>query len=446
MPYPVIPEFITVHLGAPDQPAENVTLPFADYIKNVASSEIYPTWPESALRANILAQISFTLNRVFTEYYRSRGYNFDVTSTTQYDHAFVKGRDIFENISQITDDIFNDYIVRQGSIEPLFAQFCDGVRTQCDGLSQWGSVDLAERGYIPYEILQYYYGDDINIVYNAPLGNNIPSYPGQPLSLGDFGEDVRIIKRQLNRIGRNYPAIPTITDTTDAYEIQTENAVREFQRIFNLTPDGIVGKATWYKIKEIYNGVKRLSELTSEGLTITEAERRYPRVLKLGDSGIGVRTVQYYLAFLGYFFEDLPQINITGTFDEATQNAVTAFQQKYSLSADGIVGRDTWNTLQGAYDSTVADLPAEYRNYLLEIYPGRFLVPGEESEYVGVIQTNLNNISASDPAIPPVSVTGIYDTATQDAVRALQRQLGLEETGVIGPVLWSEIITRGSNF
>lgn len=446
MAYPVIPEFITVHLGAPDQPAENVTLPFADYIKNVASSEIYPTWPESALRANILAQISFTLNRVFTEYYRSRGYDFDVTSTTQYDHAFVKGRDIFENISKITDDIFNDYIVRQGSVEPLFAQFCDGVRTQCDGLSQWGSVDLANQGYIPYEILQYYYGDNINLVYNAPVGNNIPSYPGQTLSLGDFGEDVRIIKRQLNRIGKNYPAIPTIVDTTDAYEIQTENAVKEFQRIFNLTPDGVVGKATWYKIKEIYNGVKRLSELTSEGLAISEVERRYPKVLRLGDSGIGVRTVQYYLAFLGFFFDDLPQLQITGTFDEATRNAVIAFQQKYSLSPDGIVGRDTWNTLQGAYDSVVADLPQEYRQYLLEIYPGRFLVPGEESEQVRVIQTNLNNIASADPSLPRVEVTGIYDTATQNAVRALQRQLGVEETGVIGPVLWSEIITRGSGF
>ena len=158
---PVIPETITVHLGAPDQAAENVTIPFAEYIKNVASSEIYPTWPEAAIRANILAQISFALNRIYTEHYPSQGYDFDITNNTQYDQNFVRNRDIFENISQIVDDIFNDYVVRQGSIEPLFTQYCNGTTSTCDGLSQWGTVDLADQGLIPYEILQYYFGDDI---------------------------------------------------------------------------------------------------------------------------------------------------------------------------------------------------------------------------------------------------------------------------------------------
>ena len=166
-PYPVVPETITVHLGAPGESARNVVVPFAQYIKNVASHEIYPTWPESAIRANILAQISYALNRVYTEYYRARGYDFDITSTTRYDQAYMEDGDIFENISRIVDDIFNNYIVRQGSVEPLFAQFCDGVRTRCGGLSQWGSVDLAEEGMTPYEILQYYYGGDINLVMNA---------------------------------------------------------------------------------------------------------------------------------------------------------------------------------------------------------------------------------------------------------------------------------------
>lgn len=262
-PYPVVPETITVHLGAPGESARNVVVSFAQYIKNVASHEIYPTWPESAIRANILAQISYALNRLYTEYYRARGYDFDITSTTRYDQAYVEGGDIFENISRIVDDIFNNYIVRQGSVEPLFAQFCDGVRTRCGGLSQWGSVDLAEEGMTPYEILQYYYGGDINLVMNAPVGGNVASYSGRPLRRGDAGNDVQTLKRQLNRIGKNYPAIPALDDSF-VFDGDMEEAVRVFQQIFNLAQDGIVGKATWYKIKQIYNGVKQLSDLSSE--------------------------------------------------------------------------------------------------------------------------------------------------------------------------------------
>ena len=442
----LVPENITVHLGAPNSSARNVTVPFTEYIKNVASSEIYPTWPENAIRANIYAQISYTLNRIYTEYYRSRGYDFDITNTTQFDHAFVEGREIFDTISRITDDIFNDYIVRNGNVEPLFAQFCDGVRTQCDGLSQWGSVDLANQGLTPYEILQNYYGNNINLVFNAPVGDNIPSYPGLALRRGTFSEDVRTIKRQLNRIGRNYPAIPQIEDLSAAYDIETENAVKEFQRIFNLTPDGIVGKATWYKIKQIYTGVKGLSELVSEGITISETQREYPEVLQYGDSGIGVSTVQYYLAFLGYFIPQLPQIVITGNFNEQTRDAVYAFQDYTGLSATGIVDRNTWNNLVQLYNLLIANLPANYRQFVSEIYPGRFIVPGDSGESVTTIQENLRRISEYDGSIPLVTVTGEYDEETQNAVRALQAQLGITQNGVIGPILWSEIITRGNGF
>ncbi len=445
MAYPVIPETITVHLGAPQSSAENVEVPFVDYIKNVASSEIYPTWPESAIRANILAQISFALNRVYTEYYPSRGYDFDVTSTTRYDQAYVPDRDIFDNISRITDEIFNNYIVRQGNIEPLFAQFCDGVQTQCSGLSQWGSVDLAQEGYIPYAILQYYYGDDINIVTNAPVGGNVPSYPGRPLRRGDYGEDVRILQRELNRIGKNYPAIPEIT-RFDIFDAQTEAAVREFQSIFNLTVDGIVGKATWYRVKEIYNSVKRLSELTSEGITITEAQRRYPQALQLGDEGEGVPVIQYYLAFLGFFLPELPPIDITRVFDTQTQDAVFTFQNWYGLAVDGIVGRETWNALREAYEGVLSDLPEDYQQFAGEIYPGRFFLLGDTGDEVRLLQTNLAKIANQEEDIPPVAVTGTFDEATQRAVEALQTQLGYDATGVVGPIIWSEIITRGSGY
>lgn len=263
---PYIPETITVHLGPPDQPAQNVTVPFADYIKNVASSEIYPTWPESAIRANIYAQISYALNRIYTEYYRSRGYDFDITNTTQYDQSFTYGRDIFENISQIVDQIFDSYISRQGQVEPLFAQYCDGIQLQCEGLSQWGTVTLAEEGLTPYEILQHYYGDNIDILMDVPVGEIEVSVPPYPLQRGSIGDDVRQLQIRLNRISANYPAIPKISPVDGDFGIETEEAVKEFQRIFNLTPDGIVGRSTWYSILRIYNQRQTLvQELNSEG-------------------------------------------------------------------------------------------------------------------------------------------------------------------------------------
>ena len=232
---PYIPENITVHLGAPDANARNITLPFADYIANVASSEIYPTWPENALRANIYAQISFALNRIYTEYYRSRGYDFDITNSTAIDQSFVYGRDIFENIRQLTEELFPNYIRRQGSVEPLFAAYCDGVRVTCPGLSQWGTVDLARQGLTPYEILTYYYGNDIDIVTNAPVQGITGSVPTEPLRLGNVGNNVRTIQVRLNRISDNYPAIPKIAVTDGIFSEDTEDAVRAFQEIFGLT-------------------------------------------------------------------------------------------------------------------------------------------------------------------------------------------------------------------
>lgn len=441
----IIPSTITVHLGRPDEAAENVTVPFTEYIKNVASNEIYPTWPENAIIANILAQISFALNKVYTEYYRSRGYDFDITNNTVIDQAFVPDSETFDNISRIVDRIFNNYIVRSGSIVPLYAQFCDGVNTQCSGLSQWGTVTLAEQGMSPIDILKYYYGNDIEIVYNAPVGENTPSYLGIPLRRGSYGDDVLIIKRELNRIRQNYPAIHYIASVNSGiFDLDTEAAVRSFQQIFNLNVDGIVGKATWYKIKQVYAAVKQLSELTSEGLTISEVERRYVRDLRLGDSGVDVKALQYYLAFLGYFMAELPPIPITGTFDQATQDAVYAFQSAYGLPVTGVVDFNTFLRIDEVYKATVRNLPANYQSAIGEPYPGKFLVLGDRGENVRIIQQYLQVIAQNDPNIPNVSVTGEFDDATRAAVIALQRQLGIEESGAIGPVLWSEIITRGN--
>lgn len=442
---PVIPSYITVHLGRPNQPAENVTLPFTEYIKNVASSEIYPTWPENAIRANILAQISFALNRVYTEYYRSRGYDFDITNNTSIDQAFNKDGEVYDNISAIVDEIFNNYLVRRGNIEPLYAQFCDGYTTSCNGLSQWGSVTLANRGLSALDILRYYYGDDIAVVYNAPISDNTQSYPGVALRRGSFGDDVVTIKRELNRIAQNYPAIPKIKYINGVYDRETENAVKKFQEIFNLDTDGIVGKATWYKIKQIFASVKRLSELTGEGLTISEISRRYTRELSLGSQGSDVEALQYYLAFIGYFYPELPPIPITGFFGELTRDAVFTFQNNYGLPVTGIVDANVFNRVEQVYRAVVSELPANYQSAIGEPYPGKFLVEGDRGESVRIIQGYLNKIGENKPEIPAIAVDGIFGPKTKGAVIAFQQYLGIEETGAIGPVEWAEIITLGNN-
>lgn len=441
MALPIIPDFITVHLGEPsDATAPNVRVPFIDYIKNTASSEIYPTWPSSALRANIYAQISFALNRVFTEYYRSRGYDFDITNSTRYDQSFVQGRDIFDNISLIVDDIFNDYIVRGNQVQPLFAQYCDGIEVQCSGLSQWGSVDLANEGLTPYEILQRYYGNDINLVFNAPTTRALPSYPGVPLRLGTSSEDVRTIQRQLNRIGVNYPAVRPRLNADGIFNTATEEAVRNFQQIFNLTPDGIVGKATWYRIKSIFNAVKGLAELQSEGLTIEDIDRIYQTELALGDEGTQVRALQYYLAVIGYFDDEIPQVRLTGVFDAATENAVRAFQSQQGLTTDGIVGRNTWNAITESYLRIITSLPPEYSNVAAEIYPGRVLSNGISGEDVRRLQTFINLASENYSYIPRLTVDGSYGNATENAVRIIQERNSIPVSGIVGPVTWYAII------
>ncbi|MEE1160928.1 MAG: peptidoglycan-binding protein, partial [Acutalibacteraceae bacterium] len=380
---PVIPESITVHLGAPGSNAENVTVPFVDYIKNVASSEIYPTWPENALRANIYAIITFALNRIYTEWYPSRGYNFDITNNTRYDQAFVPGRDIFENISDIVDNIFDEYVVRQGTIQPLFTAFCNGTTSQCDGLSQWGTVSLAEQGLTPYEILQTYYGDNISILTDTPVQNIAESYPGSPLRLGDVSNEVKIIQTQLNRIAQNYPAIPEIRFENGLFGNDTEEAVRAFQQIFSLPVTGTVDKATWYAIKRYYNGVKQLAELVSEGITIDEATLPYPTEgLSIGKQGPEIRTLQYYLDIISYFNPALEIIPINGVFDQRTEQAVKAFQRFYGLPETGFVDEATWDLIFKIYRDTAATLPQGYEGERAKIYPGYVLSEGMQNEDV----------------------------------------------------------------
>ena len=258
----VVPEFVVVHDGDPDDnTAPNYIVPYKEYIKNVASSEIFSTWPDAALRANILAINSFTLNRIYTEWYRSRGKDFTITNSTKYDQFFVYGRNIFEEISIIVDEMFTTYIKRPNKRQPLFTQYCDGRRITCPNwLSQWGSKDLAEEGLSTLQILRYYYGNDISLE-NAEKVNGVPiSYPGYPLELGSSGEDVRVIQNQLNSISNNYPAINKVK-VDGVFGDKTRTAVLTFQRIFNMPMSGIVDFSTWYEISKVFVAIERIAEL-----------------------------------------------------------------------------------------------------------------------------------------------------------------------------------------
>ena len=449
---PVIPEFITVHLGAPDSNAPNVTVRFIDYIKNVASSEIYPTWPESALRANIYAQISFALNKVYTEFYRSRGYDFDITNTTQFDQAYVQGRNIFGDISDIVDDIFDSYLRRNGAIEPLAAQFCNGTTVTCNGLSQWGTVTLANQGYLPFQMIRYYYGDDVNIITNVPVEAVGESYPGTPIRLGDVGTDVLRVQILLNAISTNYPAIPKVP-TGAVFGESTENAVRTFQRIFNLTPDGVVGRATWYKLVSLFTGINRLNELNARGDVIFGLSLEYPEALREGDTGQGVYILQLMLNVLAEYYDTVPSVTEDGVYGPATTRAVSAFQRTYGLPVDGVVGPLTWesmyNAIKGIYIATGRS--AEFTTTpAMAPFPGMPLTMGARGNAVMTLQNHINDVVPVFANIPTVNPTGNYGPNTKAAVTELQNRLNLPQNGTVDENTWNGIermrtqVIRGS--
>ena len=345
---PFIPQQITVHLGPPNSDAPNVTVPFIDYVKNVASSEIYPTWDESALRANILAIVSFALNRVYTEFYRSRGYDFDITNSTAYDQYFVNGRSYFDSVSRIADELFNDYLRRPNFVEPLAAKFCNGTTVTCEGLSQWGSQNLAQQGYNSTQILRSYYGD-VEIVPNAPIRGNVPSYPGRPLRRGTTGPSVVTIQTELNRISQSYPAIPKIPTVDGIFGARTEAAVRKFQEVFNLDVDGVVGPATWYALVRLYTAVTSLSELRSQGQRFYANSWAVTDPIESGDRGIKVEHLQYMLSTLSAYIPEIPPITIDGIFGPATRSAVLAAQRRFGLPQTGVVDARTWDEIYDQY-------------------------------------------------------------------------------------------------
>ena len=395
---PYIPQSITVHLGPPNSDVRNVTVSFSDYVKNVASSEIYPTWDESALRANILAIVSFALNRVYTEWYPSRGYDFDITNSTAYDQYFVDGRSFFDNVSRLVDELFNDYLRRPGFVEPLAAKFCNGTTVSCEGLSQWGSQNLAQQGYNSTQILRSYYGD-VEIVPNAPIRGIMQSYPGYPLRRGTTGPSVVTAQVMLNRIAQSYPAIPKIPNVDGIFGARTEAAVRKFQEVFDLTVDGIIGPATWNSLVRLYIAVTRLGELRSQGQRFY-ANSWAHEPIDPGDRGIKVEHLQYMLSVLSEYIPEIPPLTIDGVYGPATRNAVLAAQRRFGLPQTGEVDFQTWDEIYDQYagieNTTLRDITdfpytaavagvsnprARYANTTtMRQFPGRDLRSGNQDQ------------------------------------------------------------------
>ncbi len=372
--YPVIPETIVVHLGAPSASAENVTVAFPDYIKNVVCSEIYPTWEEPAIVANTLAIISFALNRIYTEYYPSRGYSFSITNSTAIDQKYIQGRSLFENVVQIVDEIFNSYLRYAGFIEPLAAKFCNGTTTTCDGLSQWGSQSLAQQGASAAEILRTYYGDNLEIVRNVPVEDVGNSYPGTPLRQGDIGQNVSRIQIELNRISQNYPAIPKVT-VDGVFGAATDAAVRAFQSIFSLTVDGVVGQATWYKLILLYVAVNKLGELRSEGQTFLGFSWEYPESIEPDETGGKVTHLQYMLSVIAEFIPEVPAPAITGTYGDETAQAVSAFQRYAGLPETGTVDRAAWDDIYAQFRGISTTVFDSDTLFPFSSFPGEATVP-----------------------------------------------------------------------
>ncbi|MDR1735908.1 MAG: peptidoglycan-binding protein [Oscillospiraceae bacterium] len=433
----IIPAAITVHMGDPnDAGAKNITVRFPDYVKNVVASEIYATWPQASLEANTYAIISLALNRVYTEWYRSRRYNFDITNSTRYDQYFKEGQTIPDNISQIVDRIYNQYIRRVGYKEPLFSSYCNGTTATCSGMSQWGSVTLANSGYSAVNILKNYYGNNIEIARTDKVSGVLSSYPGYPLSQGSVSAQVSRMQTYLNRIATNFPAIGKVSED-GKYSAATAAAVREFQGIFGLPQTGVIDQATWNKISYIYVAVTKLAELDSEGQRIGVGVSPPTVVLRRGASGADVVQLQFLLNAIGTYYPSIPPIAEDGAFGANTADAVRAFQRRFGLSADGIVGPATWKKLYAVYKSLGLGTGGGGG---VPPYPGTLLSRGSTGNDVRTLQTYINKLAETSPTVPKIGVDGIFGPKTEAAVTAAQKLLGLDPDGIAGPATWGAVV------
>ena len=392
-------------------------------------------WPEQALRANIHCQISLALNRIYTEWYPSKGYTFNITNSTSYDQYYVHGRTVFEVMVRITDDIFNTYLRKRGTVNPYYSEYCDGKSVTCPGLKQWGTVTLANNGRSALQILRYYYGSDIEIVRTSNIQSIPQSYPGSPLRQGDSGTAVFTLQRQLNRITKDYPFLGKLT-VDGVFGSRMAATVRAFQKQFNLTADGVVGRQTWYKISYIYVSVKDLAELTSEGETSsgTLSDGTWGgTVLRTGSTGSAVEQLQFWLNTLAQYESAIPSVTVDGVFGSGTAAAVRAFQRKYGLTVDGVVGRTTWTEVYDQFRSIQSD------NGTPNAYPGTALRQGSSGQNVRLVQFWLKIARTVYSSLNNITVDGIFGSSTAAAVRRFQTYFGLTSDGVVGRTTWNKL-------
>ena len=394
-------------------------------------------WPEQALRANIHCQISLALNRIYTEWYPSKGYSFNITNSTSYDQYYVHGRTVFDVMVRLTDDIFNTYIRKTGTVNPYYAEYCDGKSVTCPGLKQWGTVTLANQGRSALSILKYYYGNNIEIIRTNNIQSIPQSYPGSPLRQGSTGAAVFTLQRQLNRITKDYPFLGLLT-VDGIFGRKMTETVKKFQKQFNLTADGVVGRSTWYKISYIYVSVKDLAELTSEGETfsgtLSDGSWNFgSSVLKQGSTGSEVEQVQFWLSTLAQYESSIPSVTVDGVYGSGTAAAVRAFQRLYGLTVDGIVGRTTWTELYDQFRSIQSD------NGTPNAYPSTALRQGCSGQNVRLVQFWLKIARTVYSSLNNVTVDGIFGSSTAAAVRRFQTYFGLTSDGVVGRTTWNKL-------
>ena len=463
-----IPEYITVHLGfSNDDSARNIRVAFKDYIKNVASREIFPCWTEAAITANVLAQMSFALNRIYTLFWPSRNKAFDITNQTDWDQAFDPSLVSFREINNIVDKIFTKFIRRQGRREPFFSSYCDGVRKTCDGLYQCQSQDLGLAGYTPLEILKYFYPNDIQISESNNFASDIGRYPGAPLREGSSGEDVLRMQIYLNRLSGNWWIDPIpVQNLNGFFGSDTRRAVTMFQQNtpFGLASDGIIGRNTWYEITRTYVAAAQLAELTSEGERIGIGETPpsvtiYPNTDPV-TRGQYVVELQFLLNYIAQFYDTMSPVIQNGVFREDTKRGVIYFQQEFGLTPDGVVGPQTWRTLYEVFHSLqnniatppIQPTPPPPAPPTVPPYPGAPLRLGSGGSNVVLLQNTLNAIARIHASIPILVADGSFGALTETAVRAFQRQFGLGIDGVVGPLTWYKIfeiynsLTAGPSF
>lgn len=435
-----IPEFITICIGELGQESEIITVPFIDYVKNVSCSCIYPTWRDEAIKANVYSIISFALNRVYTDWYRSKGYGFEITSSRKYDQMYVKGRNLFRNICDIVDEVFGSCIKISGINQPLLSR-CYNLTNVERKLSRWGSLDLAEDGLSALEILKKYFGENIKIDKVGDIGGILKKYPGAELLINSKGDDVKFIQKALNTLGSRYMGITKIPEEDGIFGKYTERAVMDFQKIFNLNVDGIVGNKTWNKISLLYALTKKIF-----GNSINDFEYD-SNILKMGSEGQEVKNIQKSLNYILGNYKLFNKLEEDGYFGKKTEDAVKKFQEIFGLVVDGIVGKNTYdrimyvekniNKLKGFIDKQLNNISVKNKNedYRIVLSEEDIIIPikfGDFGENVKQLQVELNNLSNYYGFLSKVAEDGMFGNKTYEMVRKFQEKFSLYQDGIFG--------------